>query len=116
MLVNAFSDKVNGIINSVEIPMRALPLFAAGLALLSMPAMAEAQTRSSLYIEVKPRSWLDPGREVRPHSMQNYIYDTQGSGIPGAGAGFSNQGLLPGRFSGGSMIKIDIPAPDFLRK
>ncbi len=48
--------------------------------------------------------------------MQNYIYDTQGSGIPSAGTGLSNQGLLPGRFSGGSMIKIDIPAPDFLRK
>jgi hypothetical protein len=116
MLVNAFSDKVKGLIEPAEIPMRALPLFAAGLAILSLPAMAEAQTRSSLYIEAKPRSWLDPGREVRPHSMQNYVYDTQGSGIPSAGAGFSNQGLLPGRFSGGSMIKIDIPAPDFLRK
>jgi hypothetical protein len=98
----------------MEIPMRALSFFAAAAISLTVVGAAAAQSsRQSLYIDAKPRSWLDAGKVVEPHSMQNYMYDMHGVS---AGAGYSNQGLLPGRFSGGAPIKIDIPAPDFLRR
>jgi hypothetical protein len=95
--------------------MRPLSILVAAAACLAFGAQASAQSRSSLYIQVQPRSWLDPGKAVTPHSMQNYMYDTAG-GIGIGGGRTSNFGLLPDRFSGGSPIKIDIPAPDFLRK
>lgn len=86
----------------------------AGLAVIVVSS-AQAQSRQVLQIEVKPRSWLDAGRVVNVGSMQNYMYDT--SGISGVGGSrYSNQGLLPDRFSGGRPIMIDIPAPEFLRR
>lgn len=93
--------------------MRTLSLFAAGLAFLSLPAMAEAQSRRSLYIDAKPRSWLDPGKVTEPGASHNYVYDIQSSGIPRGGAAFANS--FGDRYPR-SAIKIDIPAPDFLRK
>lgn len=94
--------------------MRIIHLAVAAFALVSLGASAQAQSSRGLYIEAKPRSWLDAGRVVEPHSMQNYMYDTQQGG--NYGARFSNNGLLPDRFAGGSPIKVDIPAPDFLRR
>ena len=96
--------------------MRPLSILVAAAACLAFGAQASAQSqRKNLYIEVQPRSWLDAGKVVTPHSMQNYMYDTAG-GIGIGGGRTSNFGLLPDRFSGGSPIKVDIPAPDFLRK
>ncbi|MCU0819514.1 MAG: hypothetical protein MUF11_09420 [Beijerinckiaceae bacterium] len=93
--------------------MRTLSLFAAGLALVSLPAMAEAQSRQSLYIDAKPRSWLDPGKVTEPGASHNYVYDIQASSMPRGGAAFANP--MTDRYPRSS-IKIDIPAPDFLRK
>ncbi|CAN1535737.1 hypothetical protein MCEMSEM23_01564 [Rhabdaerophilaceae bacterium] len=94
--------------------MRALPLAVSAFAIVSMCASAQAQSTGGLYIEAKPRSWLDAGKVVEPHSMQNYMFDTAQANNFGARS--SNHGLLPDRFSSGSPIKIDIPAPDFLRR
>ncbi len=57
--------------------MRSLSLFAAGLALVSLPAMAQAQSRQSLYIEAKPRSWLDAGKVYEPGASHGYVYDNR---------------------------------------
>lgn len=97
-------------------------LAVLGLSLLALaPALAEiaaAQSRR-LPIEVRPRSWLDAGKVVPVGSMQGYVTDQQGAGFGGPGFGgarYSNQGLLPDRFSGGQgRVVVDIPAPDFLR-
>ncbi len=93
--------------------MRTLSLFAAGLALVSLPAMAQAQSRQSLYIEAKPRSWLDAGKVYEPGASHGYVYDIQASSMPRGGAAFANP--FGDRYPR-SAIKIDIPAPDFLRK
>ena len=93
--------------------MRALSLFAAGLALLSLPAMAEAQQRRSLYIEAKPRSWLDPGKVTEPGASHGYVYDIQASSMPRGSAGFANP--VTDRYARPA-LKVDFPAPDFLRK
>lgn len=96
--------------------MRALPVFAVIATTFVLVATASAQTsRKSLYIETTPRSWLDPGRAYEPGASQNYVYDSMSGGIPNVGRS-GNFGLLPDRFSGGSPIKIDIPAPEALRR
>lgn len=89
--------------------------FAACAGFVIMATTAEAQSRKPLYIDVKPRSWLDPGTSVPVGSMQNYIYDTQGVSGTNGGARFSNQGLLPDRFSGGRPFTVNFPAPEILR-
>ncbi|MGL5446377.1 MAG: hypothetical protein ACRDBL_03605 [Rhabdaerophilum sp.] len=98
--------------------MRAITLAAASVALLCLAIGAQAQTqRKNLYIEVQPRSWLDAGKAYEPGASHNYVYDMMGSsgGMPTGGRA-SSFGLLPDRFSSGAPIKVDIPAPDFLRK
>jgi hypothetical protein len=92
--------------------MRARSLFAAGIALLSLTALAEAQSRNSLYIDAKPRSWLDPGKVSEPGASHGYVYDIQASSLPRGGAAFANP--FGDRFPR-SAVKIDIPAPQFLR-
>jgi hypothetical protein len=97
--------------------MRALTPLAASVALLAVSVQAEAQTqRRNLYIEVQPRSWLDAGKTYEPGASHNYVYDMAGSSGMPVGGRASSFGLLPDRFSGGAPIKIDIPAPEFLRK
>ena len=81
----------------------------------TLASLAHAQDRSSMHIDVKPRSWLDAGSEVLVGSMQNYMYDTQSMGSVG-GARYSNQGLLPDRFSGGRPVTMDIGASEFFRR
>ncbi|WP_284177707.1 hypothetical protein [Rhabdaerophilum sp. SD176] len=71
---------------------------------------AFAQSSNRLVIEVKPRSWLDAGRQVPVGSMQNYVYDTQGpSDAARFGARGSSPSLLPDRFSSGRGIPFESP-------
>ena len=97
--------------------MRAITLAAASVALLGLSMQAHAQSqRKNLYIEVQPRSWLDAGKAYEPGASHSYVYDQMGTSAFPIGSRSSSSGLLPDRFNGGAPIKIDIPAPDFLRK
>jgi hypothetical protein len=106
-----------GHIDLLENPMRKFALIAlAGLAILgSLPA--GAQSRDRLYIEIKPRSWLDAGKAgVRVGEYQNYVYDMHGPVGPTSGIAGRYNVNLPDRFFGGRPFSVDIPAPDFLRR
>lgn len=93
--------------------MRMLSLFAAGFTLLSLPAMAEAPSRETLYIETRPRSWLDPGKVSQPGGSHGYVYDIQASSQPTGSRAFSNRATerFPRR-----ALPVDYPAPEFLRR
>jgi hypothetical protein len=94
-----------------------MTLAAASVALFGLAIQAQAQSqRKNLYIEVQPRSWLDAGRAYEPGASHSYVYDQMGTSGISTGGRTANFGLLPDRFSSGAPIKVDIPAPDFLRK
>jgi hypothetical protein len=100
-----------------ERTMRAITLAAASAALFGLVAQAEAQSqRRNLYIEVQPRSWLDAGKAYEAGASHNYVYDMMGTSGAITGGRATSFGLLPDRFSSGAAIKVDIPAPDVLRK
>ncbi len=89
--------------------MRALALAVVCGLTFTLAGAAQAQSRR-LVIEVKPRSWLDAGKVVPVGSMQNYIYDVQGSSDTGRfGARGSSSALLPDRFSAGRGFTVETP-------
>lgn len=77
---------------------------------LVLAGSAFAQSSNRIVIDVKPRSWLDAGRQVPVGSLQNYVYDTQGSSDTSRfGARGSSSTLLPDRFSSGRGISFESP-------
>jgi hypothetical protein len=89
-------------------------VFAFAAFSLVLAGSAFAQSANRIVIDIKPRSWLDAGRQVPVGSMQNYMLDTQGhSDTTRFGARGASSTLLPDRFSSGRGISFD--APIFLR-
>lgn len=77
---------------------------------IALAGSAAAQSSNRIVINVKPRSWLDAGRAVPVGSMQNYIYDQQGSSDAARfGARGSSPSILPGRFESSRGIPFESP-------
>jgi hypothetical protein len=97
--------------------MRFVLLLAAAVTpvVLSLPADAQSRRRPPV-VDVKPRSFLDAGRTVRPGALSNYVYD-QMPARPGADVTFGRfaDQALPGRFSGRG-FDVDFVAPAALRR
>lgn len=97
----------------LETPMRhpaRLALIGAALAIAAFDTsvLVQAQTRGKpIYVETRPRSWLDPGVDTRAGGPPNYVTDVGGNSGPVYGARYSQQGLLPDRFSGGRGFTLD---------
>lgn len=88
---------------------------AAVPVVLSLPADAQSR-RQPPVVDVKPRSFLDAGRTVRPGALSNYVFDQMPS-RPGADVTFGRfaDQPLPGRFSGRG-FEVDFVAPAALRR
>jgi hypothetical protein len=95
---------------NLTIKERFMRLVALAAFTIALAGSAVAQSSNRIVINVKPRSWLDAGRQVPVGSMQNYIYDTQGmSDAARFGARGSASNLLPDRFSSGRGIPFESP-------
>ncbi|MFN3481909.1 hypothetical protein [Rhabdaerophilum calidifontis] len=76
----------------------------------ALAGAAEAQSRRGITLDVKPRSWLDPGPAVPQHSQQNYVYDTMSFSDTGRfGSRGGDFGLLPDRFASGRGFAFESP-------
>lgn len=79
----------------------------AVLLVASVAAPAAAQSREGLYLEVKPRSWLDAGREVQVGEGRDYVTSSTFGGGPVNG--ISSRGLdnLPMRGTGAPLVRFN---------
>ncbi len=99
--------------------MRAAAVLTILIAAVTLTTAADAQTRrrSTMIIDVTPRSFLDAGRTVPVGTYSSYVYDqTPFSVGTERGRGLFSDLNLPDRFSAGRPVTVDFRAPDFLRK
>lgn len=91
----------------------ALIAASCGLA-LCLAGAAQAQSSNRLVIDVKPRSWLDPGKNPPPRSMHNYVYDLQSSAAADIARFGARSGPQRERFPVSQGIPITTPNFFFL--
>jgi hypothetical protein len=86
--------------------MRRVCLLSAALALLAATP-ASAQSRDGLFVDVKPRSWLDAGREVRIGEGRDYVTSSTFGGGPVNGISSRGSENLPTRGLGAPLVRFN---------